>query len=149
MIESKNEIKSTQFENVLGTPSAQKIICLLATWSKLSIKELISKSELSKSQTHNTLKNLQTIEVVTTQSRGFYSFAENTFVNLLKEAYQSKILEIINKEIYIIKQHLKRKELQKAEKKFLNLVNQYDPILNRNFPFIMSSIAHRFIEGYK
>ena len=61
MIDLTNSTETLTLENAIGTPSAQKVLLLLATWSNLSIKELISKSKLSKSQIHGTLKNLQQI----------------------------------------------------------------------------------------
>lgn len=136
-------------ETVIGTPSAQKVIVLLVTWPNLSIKEIQSKTKLSKSQIHITLKNLQDIQIVQTVTRGYYTLAESKFTQLLKEAYQAKIIESINKQIYQIKQALKRKEIKEATEMFQELQEKYDPLLKERFPFIVSSLSHRFIEAYK
>ena len=138
-----------QVENVIGTPSAQKVIVLLVVWPSLTIKELTEKTKLSKSQIHATIKNLQEIELVTMRARGQYTLATNKFANLLKEAYQEKILEVINKQIYDIKQTLKKDDIEQATEIYKELEDNYEPLLNESFPFILSSLSQRFIDAYK
>lgn len=134
------------FETVLGTPTAQKIIKLLVTWDILSVQDLKKKSHVSKSQVHNTLKNLISLDIVDSPSRGIYSLYNNPFMKLLGEAYTLKIIELINSEIYKIKHLLKNDKLELAENKFTDLVAQYEPILQNSFSSILSSISSQFIE---
>ena len=138
-----------QIEKVIGTPSAQKVIVLLVIWPSLTIKELTEKTKLSKSQIHATIKNLQEIELATMRTRGQYTLATNKFANLLKEAYQEKILEAINKQIYEIKQTIKKDDVERATEMYKELKDNYEPLLNESFPFILSSLSQRFIEAYK
>lgn len=148
MSEIKNANEVFHLENAIGTPSAQKVLLLLVTWPSLSIKDLISKSKLSKSQIHGTLKNLQHIGLVTAITRGQYSLENNKFSHLLQEAYIEKIIETLNKQIYVIKQLLKNNDLQKATELYDEIYSWYEPILKRNFSYILSSLANSFIEAY-
>ena len=148
MIDLTNSTETLTLENAIGTPSAQKVLLLLATWSNLSIKELISKSKLSKSQIHGTLKNLQQIGLVTAISRGQYSLENNKFAHLLQEAYTEKIIETLNKQIFIIKQLLKKNYLDKATDLYDDIYSLYEPFLKRNFSYVISSLAESFIEAY-
>ncbi|MHA1728085.1 MAG: hypothetical protein ACTSWY_05075 [Promethearchaeota archaeon] len=134
------------FEIVLGTPTSQKLIKLLVTWRTLSVQDLIIKSHISKSQVHNTLKNLITQNIVHSPSRGIYSLFDSPFMKLFEEAYHLKIIEIINSEIYGIKHLLKNDKLVLAEKKFSDLVEQYNPILHDSFSSVFSSLSSQFIE---
>lgn len=148
MIEIKNSNETLSLENAIGTPSAQKVLLLLVTWPNLSIKELISKSKLSKSQIHGTLKNLQQIGLVTAITRGQYSLDNNKFAHLLQEAYTEKIIETLNKQIYLIKQMVKKNDLVKATELYDEIYALYEPILKNNFSYILSSLANSFIEAY-
>jgi DNA-binding transcriptional regulator GbsR (MarR family) len=136
----------SSFEAVLGTPTAQKIVKLLVTWDSLSIQNLVSKSHISKSQVHITLKNLISQSIVFSPSRGNYTLPESPFMKSFKKTYLIKIIELINSEIYIIKQFLKDDKLEQAEKKFSEMVEQYDPILQKSFSSMLSSLSSRFIE---
>ena len=137
------------FETVLGTPTAQKLIKILVTWSPLSVQDLVSKSNVSKSQVHSTLKSLIAHSIVQSPSRGIYTFLDTPFTKLLKEAYRVKILELINSEIYNIKQLLKKNHLDRAESKFSELIDQYYPLLQDTFSSHLSSLSLRFIEMMK
>ena len=122
---------------------------MLVCWSVLSIADLREKSGLSKSQLHTTLNNLQAENIAQLQSRGLYSLTDNPFTKNLKEAYKAKMIDVINLSIYHIKQQLKNKLLKEAEVLYVDLLAQYDPLLNEHFPYIISSLAKRFIEAYK
>ena len=149
MLQEQKTNEMQRLENAIGTPSAQKIVILLVTWQNLTIKELITKTKLSKSQIHTTLKNLQNIELVSMITRGKYAMANNKFAHLLQDAYTEKIFQTINKQIYLIKQALKGKDMETANELYDDLYEQYEPLLTKNFRYIMSSLAHRFIEAYE
>lgn len=137
------------FETVLGTPTAQKLIKLLVTWTSLSAQDLVAKSKVSKSQIHSTLKKLISQKILQSPSRGIYSFLETPFTELLEEAYRVKIFELINSEIYAIKHLLRQNKVDTADRKFSNLVEQYSPILQESFTSHLSSLSLRFIEKMK
>jgi DNA-binding transcriptional regulator GbsR (MarR family) len=139
-------VDDNNFESVLGTPTAQKVIKLLVSWSSLSVQDLVIKSNYSKSQVHSTLKKLVAYNIIHSPSRGIYAFQDTPFSNLLKEAYMVKILELINSQIYHIKQLLKKNQLDEAEKKFSELIKQYHPVLQESFSSQLSSLSLRFIE---
>lgn len=137
------------FVSDLGTPTAQKIIKILVSWSSLSLQGLIDKSHMSKSQILSTLKKLLKQKIVYSPSRGIYNLLDDPFTNLLKEAYQVKLLEVINSEIYQVNHLLKTKQFEKADNKFINLIDQYSPILRESFSHQLSSLSHYFIEIMK
>lgn len=135
-----------EFDAVLGTPTAQKLIRFLVVWPSLSVQDLVNKSNISKSQIHITLKNLITHSMVISPSRGIYALSGTPFARSLKDAYHIKIVEQINSQIYHIKQLLKKKKISLAEDKFQELVTLYQPILHESFSTHLSSLSLRFIE---
>ena len=72
----------------------------------------------------------------------------NKFAHLLQEAYTEKIIETLNKQIFIIKQLLKKNYLDKATDLYDEIYSLYEPILKRNFSYVISSLAESFIEAY-
>lgn len=142
-------VDANDFETVLGTPTAQKLIKLLVTWISLSAQDLVAKTKISKSQVHSTLNKLISQNILQSPSRGIYTFLSTPFTELLKEAYRIKIIELINSEIYVIKNLINRNKVDSAERRFSNLVDQYSPILQESFTSHLSSLSLRFIEKMK
>ncbi len=142
-------IDMDRFEADFGTPTAQKIIKILASWSTLSLQDLIDKSQMSKSQVHSTLKRLVKHNIVYSSSRGIYKLHDDPFTNLVKQAYRIKLREVINAEIYQINQLVKTNNLEIAENKFIRLIDQYSPVLHESFSLQLSSISHHFIDTMK
>lgn len=136
-----------EIDNILGTPSSQKIIRLLVSWNLLSIKDIMEKSGLSESQTHATIKQLKQISLIMNQSRGIYKFADNKFAKQIQEAYYTSTIEIINWRISTIKKLLKEDKYQQAKVDYALLHQQYQPLLRLHFRLHMDSLAKRMLES--
>lgn len=136
-------------DQILGTPSAQIILRLLAIWENLSSKDIITKSELSESQVFTTLNRLMSINVIVKVQKGIYTFESGKFPQNLKQAYTERSISHINKIIYEISNHLRNKELNQAEKEYKDLMNFYEPLLKRNFSHLLNSLSHSFLEAFE
>ena len=147
MSQASTNSSLNDFDTILGTPSAQKIIKFLVVWDKLSVKELAAKSSVSESQIHSSLKNLKAISLVEHESRGIYTLSDSPFSVKLKEAYYTGILEEINKKITSIKKLLKNNDLEQAKANFSLLKMQYDPFLKAHFLFIIDSLAKQILSS--
>lgn len=145
---SQIHLGASDYDGILGTPTSQQIIRWLSIWSDLSVKELCEKIGVSESQIHSTLRKLAGIGVVTKVRRGSYSLGTEPFVSHLKEAYLSNSTNLVNSNIYQIKQLLKRKEIEEAENLYNHLVKLYEPLLKERFSLVMHSLAHSFIDYY-
>lgn len=146
---SISQIDVFDFDSTLGTPTSQQIIRFLSIWSELSIKEIQEKISLSETQIHNTLKNLIRIGVVMKVRRGVYSLNPSPFTENIKNAYISNTTQILNNIIYIIKQKLKEKDIQRANEEYDNIILLYQPLLEEKFSRMMHSLAHSFLEYYE
>lgn len=138
---------SNDFDSILGSPSAQKIIKFLVVWEKLSVKDLAYKSSVSESQIHATLKNLKSISLIDHESRGIYTLSDSLFSRKLSEAYYTGILEEISKKITIIKKLIKDNDFDKAKTNFSLLKIHYDPFLKTHFLFIIDSLAKQILNS--
>lgn len=136
-------------DQILGTPSSQIILRLLAVWNNLSSKDIVKKSELSESQVFTTLNKLVSIKVIRKVQKGIYEFDSGKFPQYLKQAYIERSIIHINKIIYEISNHLKNNELIKAEEKYKDLMQFYEPLLKRNFSHLLSSLSHSFLEAFE
>jgi predicted transcriptional regulator len=130
----------------LGTPSAQKVFQLMVCWKSLSKKDLIDKTSFSESQIYLTLNNLEKIGLIEKKSRGVYGLTDAKFTNLLKNAYLSKLEQIIGKELYFIGKNLDSLPSNNLIKLWSQLIDQWEPILNEKFPEKVSSLAGHILE---
>ena len=137
---------SPEFDSVLGSPSAQKIIRLLVVWDKLSVKDLASKSQVSESQIHYTLSNLKAIGLVNSESRGIYKLSDSSFSLKLRDAYYTGLIEVVNNKISFIKQLLRDGLIGEAKANFALLKIQFDPVLKKHFLFILDSLAKQILD---
>ena len=134
------------FEEGLGNKSSQKIISLLTIWEMLSVEEIILKTGISRSQVHSCLKNLLNKRLLKRKSKGVYCLSNDNFMKLLREAYETKINQIINEKIHNIQKLIKNNEIEEAARLFKVVVAQYEPVLDRNFGLIISSLTHEFLD---
>jgi len=135
------------FEEGLGSRSSQKIIALLTIWETLSVEDIILKTGISKSQVHVCLKNLLNNDLLKRKTKGIYTLSDSNFMNLLGKAYETKINQIISEKINEIQKLIKLNNYNQAELLFNALVDQYTPILDKNFGLIISSLSHEFIDN--
>lgn len=138
---------SENLDMVLGNPSTQKILRLLSIHPQLSVQEIKSLSNISESQIHLTLKNMVESKLVKRSSRGVYELSQSAFTKLLQEAYISNSIELVNDEISNIQDLLKQKEYNHAREKYKILLTVYLPLLKKHFHFIMSGLAHEFMDS--
>ena len=116
-------------DSILGTPSSQRLLRLLFCWEQLPIKEIINKSNLSESQVYNTLRNLESIGLVKTISRGIYTHTDSSFTIKLKEAYLSQLVQLIGKELHYLSSELDKLAYEQLDKRFTVLVALWEPLL--------------------
>ena len=145
-----------QIENVLGTPTSQKIIRLLVVWKSLNVQDLAEKSRISKPQIHTTMRKLKDQNMVVSPSRGSYTITDTPFMNLLKKAYYIRIVELINQQLYTVNKLLRvekgsetvnTENIEKAHEIYNYLVQQYNPILRESFKQQLNSLSHQFIDA--
>ena len=136
-------------DQILGTPSSQIILRLLAVWENLSAKDIVKISELSESQVFTTLNRLLSINVIEKVQKGIYQFDSGKFPQFLKQAYTERSINHINKIIYEITNHLKNDELILAEEEYKDLILFYEPLLKRNFSHLLSSLSHSFLDAFE
>ena len=96
----------SEIESYLGTPRAQKILQILVCWETMPVKEIITKSGLSESQVHTTLRNLERIGTINHESRGIYRLSSNEFTQLLKKAYLVVINQVIGQKLHDLSKNL-------------------------------------------
>ena len=141
-------LQTETIDSILGTPSSQKILRLLYCWGQLSVKELISKTNLSESQIYNTLRSLESVNLVETVNRGLYSYTKNTFSMKLKEAYVSHLIQIIGKELHYLSSNIDKEDWKTIDERFTNLVTLWKPLLESNYPLKTSSLAGHILERF-
>ncbi|OLS23744.1 MAG: hypothetical protein HeimC3_23870 [Candidatus Heimdallarchaeota archaeon LC_3] len=140
-----NEPPWNEFDTILGTPSAQKIIRILVTWDVLSVKSIVKKSNLSESQVHVTLKQLKRIDLIDNQSRGVYKLANNKFAKNIFDTYLGNNIEMINWKIAEVINLIKNKNFKQAKRNYKKLIQDFDPILEKHFIYQMDSLAKRIL----
>lgn len=139
-------IHTAAIDTVLGTPSTQKILRLLYCWEQLTVKELVKKTRLSESQVYNTLRSLESINLVEQVGRGIYTYGKDSFSLKLKEAYIIQLIQIIGNELHELSTIIDTEDVQKVDEKFTNLVELWEPILDGFYPLKASSLASLIVE---
>ena len=142
----KKEFIIENIDSILGTPSAQRILRLLFCWGQLPASQLIKKSKLSESQVYNTLKNLESINIVETSSRGIYTYTKHDFSIKLKEAYLSQLIQLIGQSLHDLSSNLDKKSFNELDTEFTSLVTLWEPILDTHYPLKASSISGHILE---
>lgn len=135
-----------ELDSVLGSPISQKIVRFLSVHSQLSVKELVELTNLSESQIHLILNKMTDCRLVDRYRKGIYQLSNEPFAKSLKEAYLTKLIELINNETYIIHRKLREGRFEDARERFQTLARLYQPLLRTRFQFIMSGLAHDFID---
>lgn len=142
-------LHSEQYDSILGTPSAQKILRLLYCWEQLPVKELMNKTELSESQIYNTLRALELINLVESVSRGLYTYTKSNFSLKLHEAYISQLVQIIGQELHEMGSILDSEAYETLDEKYTKLITLWEPLLDKYYPLKISSIAGHILERYQ
>ena len=145
---STQSFDDSLFDQVLGTPSAQTILRLVAIWTDLSPKEIAHKTGFSDSQVYSTLAKLVQINVLVKAKRGLYHYSDDTFALSLRQAYIDRSISFINFSIYEIKSLLRSHKLDEAGSQYEKLISFFDPLLKSHFSHIMSSLSHSFLEAF-
>lgn len=143
---SEIEFLTETVDTILGTPSSQRILRLLFCWERLPTKEIILKSKLSESQVYNTLRKLESIDLIESTSRGFFRYKTNQFSLKLKDAYIAQLIQLVGKELYKLSGDLDKSSFEVLDKHFTNLVELWEPILDSHFPLKTSSIAGHILD---
>ena len=150
MTESSVDVPSNpnELDKILGTASSQRILRILACWNSLSVNELSQKTNISLSQTHLTLKNLEKTNILKKITRGVYSYAENSFAQLLKQAYLSKCEEIVGKELYDLSKLMDHVAKEVFFERYKSLLDLWLPIIESKSKFQLSSLAESVLDMY-
>jgi DNA-binding MarR family transcriptional regulator len=143
---SSIRIDQDHLENYLGTPSAQRILRILACWEKLPVKDIIKLSGLSQSQVHATLRNLEEIKLITREERGIYIFSGESFPQHLKEAYQIELNMDLGQQLYDIEKNLDDTPANEVVITLANLIKQWKPFLEHNYHRQLSSLAEYLVD---
>jgi len=126
-------IKLKTVHQVLGIPSAHKILELLAVWSEQTVDEIIEKTKLSRNQVYNVLKMLIENEFIEKVNRGKYRLANNSRTKHLAMFYRENLIMQIGSYLQsIIEERRKASPEELAE-----IVQKYKPILKEHFKWIM------------
>ena len=145
-VAGKNDA-TRKLDRYLGSPSAQKLLQILACWDSLSVKEMAQKTALSESQIHVTLKNLEKIELVVKKGWGRYSLSDSQFAHLLKAAYLNILEQIIGNEIFQIATELDNTPSEELKIYYTSLVDRWEPILVQKYSARMNALAEYFIDA--
>lgn len=149
MTQSINTTSQTEiFDSALGTPSSQKILRLIFCWNQLPVKELIMKSNLSESQVYNTLRSLETINLVESVSRGIYAYTKNEFSLKLREAYVTQLIHLIGQQLHELSTNIDTEDIKSLDEKFTKLVTMWEPLLDIHYPLKASSLAGHILERF-
>lgn len=135
-----------QYEAVLGTPSAQKILNIFVCWKGLPIKDIIEKTGLSESQTYLTIKNLESINVVTQESRGFYVLAQNRFTANIQIGYITILKQLIGQRLYDFSKNYDNLSLNERTDELIDLSLKWKPIIQQYFQSQYSRLAGHIID---
>ena len=135
-----------EFDRSLGTPSAQSILRLFIVWERLQKKQIMEKTGFSESQVYTTLQNLLKIGFLEQESRGLYKLAENLFTKRLSEAYMVRIRQNIGQNLYYLSKNIDTAPLSELEEIFKFIVDQYEPILEKEYTVKLSSLAGHLID---
>lgn len=134
-----------QFDSVVGSARASKILRMLTIYDTLTVKELMDLTGISESQIHVLLRNLLAVQLLTKKSRGVYRISDLQHAQSIRNAYLSILLDFINKSIYEIQELLRNQEKDKAFNRLDELLTQYEPLLQQHFSRVMASLSHEFM----
>ena len=136
-----------KFASILGTASTQKLFNIMVCWEKLTVKELIEKVGVSETQIYTILKNLESIGIIRKISRGVYGLTNNTFTNLLRDAYSENLKRILGSELYRISDIIEGEKSESAIRQFANLIQNWEPFLKKYFSHQISSMGENIIDS--
>jgi predicted DNA-binding protein YlxM (UPF0122 family) len=135
------------FDRILGTPSSQKLINLFVCWDRLSVKEIIEKTGLSETQIYNTLKNLESINVINKKIRGTYELNDLPFTNLLKQAYAENLKYYLGQKLYDLSDRLETSDNRSILNELLDLIANWEPFLKKYFSHKLSTLSGHLIDS--
>jgi len=141
-----SELKAV--ERSFGTPSAQKIIQVLACWETVTVKLLSEITELSESQVHATLQSLIDADVVKRESRGNYVLSDSPFARELKVAYDALLERVIGKFMYNLTTRLDDMPPDEISTRLDYMLKRWKPIMEKLFRSKLSSLAEYIIDRY-
>ena len=140
----KNDEES--IDKVLGTLSVQRIFFILAIWEKLAVTEIITKTELSESIIHQSLKKLSDHRIVEKISRGIYALSSNPTTEYLKKFYSQILIEHVGSELYRISKSIETEPIEQISSQIDELLLKWKPLIEEHYSFRVSSLVGAFIE---
>jgi len=139
-----SELKAV--ERSFGTPSAQKIIQVLACWEIVTVKQLSEITELSESQVHATLQSLIDADIVKRESRGNYILSDPPFAQELKVAYESLVERVLGKFMYNLSIDLDSLSVDDISDRLEYMLKRWKPMMEKLYRSKLSSLAEYIID---
>ncbi len=122
---------------VLGTPSAHRVLEMLAIWGELSVEDIVEKTGLSRNNVYNVLRGLMEVGIVERVQRGRYRISENPRTVHLINFYRENAVVQVGSHIQLM---LEGKEPATPEM-VARLIEMYEPILRKHFSWVMHSLV--------
>lgn len=133
-------------DKVIGTLSAQRILSILATWDKLAVTDIITKTKLSESQIHQTLKKLYTINMIEKESRGIYTFRKNPVTEHLKKFYTELLIVHLGIELNKLSKIIDTQPIEDVSAQVTALLLQWGPLLEKHYSYRVSSLVEALVD---
>lgn len=138
-----------ELDKILGTPSAQRVFRILVCWGKLSLKEIVARSNFSESQVHLTLTHLEKAQIVKKESRGIYTLTNVPFVHSLKRAYTELLITRVGMKVYRLSKEMENLTPVEVGDRLDNLIFHWQPILEQNYRLKLSSLVNYSLNRYR
>lgn len=139
----KDDEKS--IDRVLGNLSVQRIFFTLASWEKLAVTDIITKTELSESIIHQSLKKMAEINLVEKVSRGIYSLNITPSTEYLKKFYSQLLIEYVGGELSQISNNLDTLPIEESSAQLDQLLFKWQPVVEEHYSFRVASLVETII----
>ena len=133
-------------DKIFGTLSAQRIFFTLATWENLAVTDIITKTKLSESQIHQTLKKLSDIHMIEKVSRGVYALSKNSATEYLKKFYSHLLIEHVGSELYKLSKSVDTQPIEDVSTQLNELLLQWRPLMEEHYSHRLSSLVESILD---
>ena len=133
-------------DKIFGTHSAQRIFFTLSIWEKLAVSDIITKTKLSESQIHQTLKKLSDIHMIEKVSRGIYALSKNSATEYLKKFYSHFLIEHVGSELYKLSKSIDTQPIEDVSTQLNELLLQWEPLIEEHYSYRVSSLVESILD---